>query len=101
MPALWLFNLRRCLLGVESSTKAIFMKTTDLMERVQFVVDPQGRQTNVLLSFEDWEQVLTLLEDLEDAEEVRRARESDDEEEIPWESSIHLQSNLKGCGIPL
>jgi hypothetical protein len=63
------------------------MKTTDLMERVQFVVDPQGRQTNVLLSFEDWEQVLTLLEDLEDSEEVRRARESDDEEEIPWEQA--------------
>jgi hypothetical protein len=37
----------------------------------------------VLVDLDVWEQILTLLEDLEDAEEIRRAR-AEDEETIPW-----------------
>jgi hypothetical protein len=56
------------------------MKTKDLMERVRFIVDPQGNQSGVLLNVEDWEQLLILLEDMEDAEEIQQARETDEEE---------------------
>lgn len=62
------------------------MKTQELMERIQFVVNPQGRQSGVLLNLEDWEQLLILLEDLEDAEDIQQAR-TVEEEEIPWEQA--------------
>jgi hypothetical protein len=62
------------------------MKTKDLMERVRFVVDPQGTQSAVLLNVEDWDQLLILLEDLEDAEEIQQIRKNE-EEEIPWEQA--------------
>lgn len=62
------------------------MKATDLLQRVQFVVDARGNQSAVLLSVEDWEELLTILEDLEDAEEIRRARQ-ESEEAVPWEQA--------------
>jgi PHD/YefM family antitoxin component YafN of YafNO toxin-antitoxin module len=62
------------------------MKTQELIERVQFVVDPKGNQSGVLLSVEDWEQLLILLEDMEDAEEIQHARTTE-EEAIPWEQA--------------
>jgi PHD/YefM family antitoxin component YafN of YafNO toxin-antitoxin module len=62
------------------------MKTKDLMERVRFVVDPQGTQSGVLLNVEDWNQLLILLEDLEDEEEMQQLRKSE-EEEISWEQA--------------
>lgn len=62
------------------------MNATDLAQRVQFVVDAEGKKSAVIVSVEDWEQLLTLLEDLEDAEEIRHARE-DKENAIPWEQA--------------
>ena len=61
------------------------MNTTELSQRVQFVVNAEGHKSAVLVSLDDWEQLLTLLEDLEDAEEIRRAREEEDA--IPWEQA--------------
>ena len=55
-----------------------------LLQSVQFVVDSDGRKSAVLVNLDAWEQILILLEDLEDAEEIRQARE-EDEETIPWE----------------
>ena len=55
-----------------------------LLQSVQFVVDSDGQKSAVLVNLDVWEQILTLLEDLEDAEEIRQARE-EDEETIPWE----------------
>jgi PHD/YefM family antitoxin component YafN of YafNO toxin-antitoxin module len=62
------------------------MNATQLLEKVQFVVDAKGQQSAVLLNMEDWEQLLILLEALEDAEEIRRLRE-EDKEEISWEQA--------------
>ena len=60
------------------------MSEMALLSSVQFVVDSDGHKSAFLVNLDVWEQILTLLEDLEDAEEIRRARE-EDEETIPWE----------------
>jgi PHD/YefM family antitoxin component YafN of YafNO toxin-antitoxin module len=59
------------------------MSNADLLDSVQFVVDSGGHKSAVLLNLDVWERVLTLLEDLDDAEEIRRAR-AEDKEPIPW-----------------
>jgi hypothetical protein len=51
---------------------------------IQFVVDSGGHRSAVLLDMNVWKRVLTLLEDVEDAEEIRQAR-AEDEKSIPWE----------------
>jgi hypothetical protein len=71
---------------MNSRLEAPLMKTKDLMERVRFIVDPHGTQSGVLLNVEDWDQLLILLEDLEDAEEIQQARKTD-EEEVSWEQA--------------
>ena len=60
------------------------MSETTLHRSVQYVVDSDGHKSAVLVDLDVWEQILTLLEDLEDAEEIHQARE-EDEEAIPWE----------------
>lgn len=60
------------------------MNNTTLLESVQYVIDAQGHKSAVLVNLDVWEQILTLVEDLEDAEELLRAKEQD-EETIPWE----------------
>lgn len=60
------------------------MSEPALLRSVQYVVDSDGRKSAVLVDLDVWEQILALLEDLEDAEEIRRARE-EDEGTIPWE----------------
>ena len=59
------------------------MSEMTLLDSVQFVVDSDGHKSAVLVNLDVWEQILALLEDLEDAEEIRRAR-GEDEETIPW-----------------
>ena len=59
------------------------MNTQQLLEKVQFVIDNNGHQSAVLLGLEDWEQILTRLEDGEDAQAILEARE-DKEEEVSW-----------------
>lgn len=51
------------------------MNSTELSQRVQFVIDAEGHKSAVLVSLDDWEQLLNLLKDLEDVEEIRLARE--------------------------
>ena len=60
------------------------MSEAVMLQSVQFVVDADGHKSAVLVTLDLWEQILTLLEELEDVEEIRRARE-EDEETIPWE----------------
>ena len=69
------------------------MNTQQLLEKVKFVVDNNGHQSAVLLGLKDWEQVLTLLEDGEDAQAILEARE-DEEEEVPWEQ-VKAELGLK------
>jgi PHD/YefM family antitoxin component YafN of YafNO toxin-antitoxin module len=66
------------------------MSETAFLQSVQFVVDSDGHKSAVLVNLDVWEQILIMLEDLEDAEEIRRARE-EDEETIPWE---HVKADL-------
>ena len=49
-------------------------------------VDADGNKTAVVLDYAVWEQLLTLLEDMGDAEEIRRLREAG-EETISWEET--------------
>jgi hypothetical protein len=62
------------------------MTVSELLQSVQFVVDPEGTKSAVILSMDVWEQVLTLLEDMEDAEEIRQARKIKDDT-IPWDQA--------------
>lgn len=62
------------------------MTVADILNSVKFVVDPNGQQSAVVVDMEVWEQIVTLLEDLEDAEEIRKAR-SVKEENIPWKKA--------------
>lgn len=69
------------------------MSEVVLLQSVQFVVDADGHRSAVLVNLDLWEQILTLLEDLEDAEEIRSAPE-EDEETIPWEQ---VKADLDLC----
>lgn len=58
------------------------MTVSELMQTAQFLVDTNGNKQAVVLGFDLWEELLTLLEDLEDSEEIQHLRESG-EESIP------------------
>lgn len=71
------------------------MGVTELLRATQFLVDIEGNRKAVLLDYAVWEEILTLLEDLEDAEEIRRLREAG-EETIPWEQA---KTELQAEGV--
>jgi hypothetical protein len=58
----------------------------ELLQAVQFVVDAKGNKKAVVFDYSLWEELLSLLEDLEDAEEIRQLRE-DGGETVPWEQA--------------
>ncbi|MCS7351061.1 MAG: hypothetical protein RMM10_06000 [Anaerolineae bacterium] len=58
----------------------------ELLQAAEFVVDAHGNKKAVLLDYKVWEELLTLLEDWEDAEEMQRLREAG-EEALPWEDA--------------
>ena len=62
------------------------MTITELLNSVKFVVTPEGRQSAVVVDLDVWEQIVTLLEDVEDAEEIKKARMVK-EESIPWKTA--------------
>ena len=62
------------------------MSVTELLQAAQFLVDADSNKKAVMLDFAIWEELLTLLEDLEDAEEIRHLREAG-EEAVPWEQA--------------
>jgi len=66
--------------------REVEVSVTELLPTVQFLVDANGNKKAVVFDFVIWEELLTLLEDLEDAEEIRRLREAG-EEAIPWEQA--------------
>ena len=71
------------------------MSVIDLLQNAQFVVDAHGNKRAVLLDYASWEALLTLLEDLEDAEEIRRLREAG-EGAIAWEQT---KAELRADGV--
>jgi hypothetical protein len=62
------------------------MTISDILGSVKFVVNPDGHQSAVMVDLDVWEQIVTILEDAEDAEEMNRAR-SVKEETIPWKTA--------------
>ena len=62
------------------------MTVAEILNSVKFVVDPNGQQSAVVVDIEVWEQIVTLLEDVEDAEEVKKGR-SLKEETVPWKTA--------------
>ncbi len=63
------------------------MSITELIRTAQFVVDSDGNRKAVQLDLAVWEELITLLEDLEDAEEITQASQEEDEL-IPWEQVV-------------
>jgi Mg2+/Co2+ transporter CorC len=62
------------------------MTVADILSSVKFVVNPDGQQSAVVVDLDVWEQIVTLLEDTEDAEEIKQMR-SIKEEKIPWKTA--------------
>ena len=58
----------------------------NIAERTQFVVNSKGQKTAVVLDYTLWEELMTILEDVEDAEELRQLQ-ADDIEAVPWEQA--------------
>jgi hypothetical protein len=73
------------------------MFALDVLDKAQFVVDARGNRQAVLVDYRLWEELLTLLEDQEDAEEIRRHREAG-EEAIPWEQA-KVELRAKGLDV--
>ena len=71
------------------------MSVTNIVEKVQYVIDSEGRKTAVVLDYALWDKLLTLLEDLEDAEELQALHEIE-EETIPWEQA---RAELRAKGV--
>jgi len=62
------------------------MTVSDILNSVKFVVTPDGHQSAVVVEMDVWEQILTMLEDAEDGEEIKRAR-AVREETVPWKAA--------------
>jgi hypothetical protein len=76
-----------------------------LLASVQYVVDGSGTRKSVLLDCAVWEDILTMLEDSEDAEEMRRARNEDDEtvplrEVVARHTAAHPDAEQGCCVLP-
>ena len=62
------------------------MDVDELLPKAQFLVDAGGNKTAVMLDYSDWKELITSLEDIEDAEELSRSIDSE-EEVVPWEAA--------------
>ncbi|MGH8555537.1 MAG: hypothetical protein ACREUD_08250 [Gammaproteobacteria bacterium] len=71
------------------------MSVVELLRNVEFLVDASGSKKAVLLDHKVWEELLTELEGMEDAEEIERLREAG-EKAIPWEQA---KQELRADGI--
>jgi hypothetical protein len=73
------------------------MKIHELLQTVQFVVDAEGNKKAVVFDYSLWEELLTLLEDLEDAEEIQQLREAG-AETVPWDQA-KSELRAQGAGV--
>ena len=62
------------------------MTVAEILEKVKFVINPSGKKSAVVVDLEIWEEIVTMLEDAEDAEELKKAR-GVHEETIPWKEA--------------
>lgn len=59
------------------------MTIAEILETVRFVVNPSGQKSAVMVDLDVWEEIVSILEDLEDAEEMKQAKMVR-EETTPW-----------------
>ncbi len=71
------------------------MSVIELIESAQFVVDSAGNRKAVQLDLAVWEELVSVLEDLEDAQELTQLRQLD-EEIVLWEQA---KTELRADGI--
>ena len=71
------------------------MRVAEILQNVRFVIDVDGNKKTVLLDYSLCKELLTQLEDLDDAEEIRRLREAG-EEVISWERA---KGELRAQGV--
>jgi PHD/YefM family antitoxin component YafN of YafNO toxin-antitoxin module len=63
------------------------------MQESRYITDENGERTAVILSIEEYERLMEAVEDLEDLEHIKAARETrarieaGEEETIPWEQA--------------
>ena len=60
------------------------MTVSEILKSVNFVINPRGKKSAVLVDMAIWEQILIMLEDAEDADDIKQAR-SVREEQVPWD----------------
>ena len=64
------------------------MSVSEVLQQAQFLVDAEGNKKAVVFDYGLWEELLTLLEDVEDTEEIRRLREAGEAEgALPWDQA--------------
>jgi hypothetical protein len=62
------------------------MTISEILEKVKFVINPGGKKSAVVVDLDIWEEIVTMLEDAEDAEEIKKSRVVP-EENIPWKEA--------------
>lgn len=75
------------------------MTIAEILNAVHYVVDEQGNRKAVQVDLPLWEELITLLEDLEDSEELARlseAVEKGEEEAISWDQA---KAELRSEGV--
>ncbi len=60
------------------------MTIAEILKSVQFVVNPDGEKSAVMVNVDVWDEIVSMLEDIEDAEELKQAKMVH-EESVPWE----------------
>ncbi len=60
------------------------MTIAEILKSVRFVVNPSGQKSAVMMDLDVWEEIVSMLEDLEDAEEMKQAKMVR-EETVPWD----------------
>jgi len=71
------------------------MNITELLQPTQFLVDAGGDKKSVVFDYVQWEGILTLLEDIEDSNEIHHLRNAG-EEIVPWKQA---KAELRSEGI--
>jgi hypothetical protein len=71
------------------------MTVKEMLQAAQFLVDTDGTRKAVVLDYAVWEELLELLEDWEDAEELRHLQTADDEI-VSWEQA---KAELRAEGV--
>ncbi|MCC6499737.1 MAG: hypothetical protein IT313_05655 [Anaerolineales bacterium] len=60
------------------------MTIAEILKSIQFVVNPDGEKSAVMVDVDVWDEIVSMLEDIEDAEEIKQAKMIH-EESVPWE----------------